>query len=194
MAFVYVSGQGVNDLFDQLGLSIFVASFAGAWPEEIGKGVGTLLILLSFNSLNKPWHGLIVGAFVGLGFTVLENIGYGSVAGLLDPSSDLSGVAHVWMLRTVAGPAQHAVYSGIIGFGLALALFGVERSMRWRWSVATAFFALGFGCHFLWNTSPESMAINMMTMASAAIIGYGTFIYLAVKSYNGKKKLETVAV
>ncbi|KQB87602.1 PrsW family intramembrane metalloprotease [Corynebacterium lowii] len=191
---VYESGQGMRDLFPQLGLSIFAASFAGAWPEEIGKAVGVLLILLSFRSLNKPWHGLVVGFFVGLGFTILEDIGYGSVAGLLDPSSDVSGVVGVWMIRTLAGPAQHAVYSGIIGFGLGLALFSEGRYMRWRWGVAAAFFALGFGCHFLWNISPESMAVSLVAMASAAVIGYGAFIYLAVKCYRENREMNSVGL
>ena len=43
-------------------------SWSGAYPEEISKATGVIFVLMSFRQLNRPWHGWVVGAVVGLGF------------------------------------------------------------------------------------------------------------------------------
>ncbi|GGG74844.1 PrsW family intramembrane metalloprotease [Corynebacterium pelargi] len=188
MGFVMISGDGVTNLFEQLGLPIFTVSLAGAWPEEIGKGVGTLLILLCIPALKRQWHGLAVGAFVGLGFVVIENIGYGVTGGILNPISDAVGVSKVWLARTVAGPMLHAIFTGIAGWGIGLGLFSRDKSTKWRWAVALGFVFLGFFCHFLWNASPSNLTVNYMTMGVAALVGYGTFIVLLFRARKLQKK------
>ncbi|UBI06570.1 PrsW family intramembrane metalloprotease [Corynebacterium falsenii] len=188
MGFVMIAGDGVTNLFEQLGLPIFTVSLSGAWPEEIGKGLGTLLILLCIPALKRPWHGLAVGAFVGLGFVVIENIGYGVSGGMLNPVSNVAGVSQIWLTRTIAGPMQHAIFTGIAGWGIGLGLFSRGKSTAWRWTVALGFVLLGFFCHFLWNASPSDPKVNYMTMGVAALVGYGTFIFLLFRARKLEKK------
>ena len=182
MAIVQISGEAIVDLFEQLGLPIFSISFAGAWPEEIGKSLGVLLIMLCFNSLNRPWHGLTVGSFVGLGFNVFEDLSYGAIGGLLDPVSDIQGSALMWLYRLIAGPALHAVFTGIIGFGIGLALYQQGKSTTWRWAVFLGYFAFGFACHFFWNAAPDSIALSITIMVIVGVIAYGVYIYLIVRA------------
>lgn len=180
-AFVLSSGEGPTNLPLQLGVKQFTASFAGGFPEELGKSLGILIILLGFQQLSRPWHGFIVGTFVGLGFTIAENIGYGAMGGMLHATSDVFGVAHIWGLRTALGPAQHAVYSGIIGFGIAYALFKPTGSKWNRIGVAAAWWFLGFMLHFIWNASWETYWYHAVSLTLAAGVAYPLYIWLYVK-------------
>lgn len=88
--FVTIAGSGLSTLTQQLHIPVFSASLAGALPGEIGKSLGVLVILLACRKLDRPWHVLAVATLVGLGFTIVENMGYAANGGLMDPASDSS--------------------------------------------------------------------------------------------------------
>lgn len=106
-ALVMIGGLPIMALTERLGWKIVSASFGGAYPEEISKVLGVGVILFAFRGLNRPWHGLMTGALIGLGFEVTENIMYGAFGALLDPNTDLSGSLDVWGVRVFAGPGLH---------------------------------------------------------------------------------------
>ena len=66
--FVMVGGVPIITITNRLDMTLFAASFGGAYPEEIAKFLGVGVILFSFRALNRPWHGLMTGAVIGLGF------------------------------------------------------------------------------------------------------------------------------
>ena len=74
-----------NDAVMSLYAKGFGASFAYDWGaaltapvnEELAKGAGVLLLLtLAPQLIRSPFDGLILGAFVGLGFQISEDISY----------------------------------------------------------------------------------------------------------------------
>lgn len=140
------------------------SALGGAWPEEVGKTTGVALILLALPRLwNRPWDGLLVGMLVGAGFELIETAQYGAVGALEHPNSDAVGLFTMWAVRSVAGPALHIFFSGIAGFGIGLALLGVNLSVGKRLAYGFGGFLTAFALHFLWNyTWPGALAGIMM--------------------------------
>lgn len=190
---VMIFGLSVMDLTTKLGLDFFMASFTGAYPEEIAKSLGIALILLSFRQLNRPWHGLATGALVGLGFEVNENLLYGSTGALLDPNSDLDGVLMMWGYRTVFGPLIHTILSAFAGYGIALALFRAHKTLAWRWGVACAWIFVAFALHFAWNMMWEAQLASMINMIMVSLIMYPLIVYLIVRSWRDARADHTYA-
>lgn len=171
------------------------ASLAGAWPEEFIKGIGIALILLGSSHLSRPWQGLLVGALVGLGFDVQENLMYGYVEGLAHPDSDAMGMATTWLMRLVAGPYLHACWSALMGWGVGLAFFGwrarrageaaqeahraqsAPASRAWP---AVVWMLAALALHFSWNLSIEDDALAVVVMVGVALASYGLVIGLIV--------------
>lgn len=98
-------------------------SWSGAYPEEISKATGVLFVLMSFRQLNRPWHGWMVGAVIGLGFEANENILYGSMGATTHPDSDFTGLIQMWGLRLIAGPGLHVLLTALAGWGIGWALY-----------------------------------------------------------------------
>lgn len=142
---------------DKLGWHRMTASFAGAYPEEIAKGLGIWLLLWMGRAWwNRPWHGIIAGLLVGLGFEVFENMMYAMMLAVMDPVSDVRGAMSTYLLRMVAGPAKHMMFSALVGYGIGLALFvgakaGKQRTVAWRLGAVVLWGGLGFLTHFAWN-------------------------------------------
>lgn len=185
---VMVSALPLLELMENLGWSLVMASFGGAYPEEIVKALGVAVILLSFRQLNRPWHGFATGAMVGLGFEVFENLLYGSFGAMLDPNSDLAGVIQIWIVRVFAGPGLHVVFTALMGWGIGLALFTAGKSSAWRWGVAAGWVFIGFALHFAWNLLWESTVMQLVNMAVVAVIMYPLFIWVWVHAHRSARR------
>lgn len=187
-ALVLLVGHPMMMLTEKLGWDAAAMSLGGAYPEEIVKATCVVIILLSFRELDRPWHGFITGAMVGLGFEVLENIMYSAMGALLSPNSDAAGSFLVALVRIVAGPGLHIMFTSIAGWGLALALFNGRLTSLQRWGTAIGWFAISFGLHFTWNLLPESEFWQYGTFVVAGAIGYPLWIWLAVKGHREAKR------
>ncbi|WP_080792763.1 PrsW family intramembrane metalloprotease [Corynebacterium pacaense] len=177
-AVVMVTALPIMGITDKLGWVFVSASLGGAYPEEIVKSLGILLILYSFRQLNRPWHGLVTGAIVGLGFEVNENILYGATGALMDPNSDFAGLISMWQLRTFVGPLLHTVFSAIAGYGIALALFRAGKSAGWRWAVGCGWVFIAFTLHFAWNLLWENTVIAYVNIVVVCLVMYPLIGYL----------------
>lgn len=171
LVIVAISGFSIVELTQKLGWDAVEASFGGAYPEEIAKVLGVGVILFVFRGLNRPWHGLLTGALVGLGFEAVENALYGAMGSMLSPTSDVSGALEIWAARIIAGPGLHIIFSALAGWGLGLAIFTANRSTAWRYSVAGGWLFVAFLLHFLWNIMwPESWMFIANYLAVAAVM------------------------
>lgn len=178
---VVVPALGWTEITDKLGWTMVEASFGGAYPEELAKALGTLVILYSFRTLNRPWHGFVTGGLVGLGFEVNENLLYGAMGAVLDANSDFDGTVAMWGMRLVAGPGLHVVMTAISGWGIGLAVFQ-RNSLRSLWWVGVA-----FAMHFLWNIMwPSELAMTIHYGVMMAII-YPLFIGLYIQAVRREK-------
>lgn len=157
------AGGAIGDILAYVGWEDALASFAGAWPEETGKGmIVALFLMLLPHTWNKPWHGLQLGLLVGLGFELVENLEYGITGGFEHGSSDTIGTLIAWAIRTAFGGGLHMMFSALVGFGIGLALLHPALSITHRLLAGLAGFLSGFGAHFIWNYQwPESTFITI---------------------------------
>ncbi|WPF68720.1 PrsW family intramembrane metalloprotease [Corynebacterium sp. 21KM1197] len=190
---VMALGLPSSEIPVKLGWELVEASFGGAYPEEAAKALGVVVILLSFRRLNRPWHGLIVGAVVGLGFGTIENILYGVNGAVLDPNSDASGALSLWILRLVAGPFLHIVFTGIAGWGIGVALYTAEASWAWRVGRALGWFLVGFGLHFAWNLLWNSEVAQIINMIVVALVMYPLVVWLFIRGNRQARRDDTYA-
>ncbi|MDO4919831.1 PrsW family intramembrane metalloprotease [Kocuria sp.] len=150
------------------------AAVAGPTSEEFGKMLGVVMIMLiASHTLRRPMHGLLVGAFVGLGFQIFENVSYAANNAPSNPNDDLSGAFSVTLLRSAIGISSHWLYSAVVGVGVAVLL---GRTVK-RWSLArrilgfVGLFVLGWGLHFWWNSpSPQAAAAILMVLKIAVAL------------------------
>lgn len=151
-AFILAAGESLTTIATALGWEAAEASLGGAWPEEVGKSFGIALILLALPCLwNRPWDGLLVGVFVGLGFEFIETVQYGAAGALEDANSDVDGLLTMWFIRAIAGPGLHVFFSAVAGLGIGLALLHPRLSTSRRWLYGLGGPTLAFLMHFAWN-------------------------------------------
>jgi protease PrsW len=121
-AFALLGNEAVMGLYSKS----FGASFAFDWGaaltapinEELAKGAGVLLLLvLAPRLVRSPFDGLILGAFVGLGFQISEDISYAWI-GAANAFGDLGATWSTIIARTLASIPSHWMYTGIFGAGL----------------------------------------------------------------------------
>ncbi|QGU01074.1 hypothetical protein CKALI_00865 [Corynebacterium kalinowskii] len=181
LGLVFLPALGWVEITDRLGWDAVQASFAGAYPEEIAKALGVLVMLYAFRRLNRPWHGFVTGGLVGLGFEVNENLLYGAVGAVLDANSDFDGAVQTWGVRLLAGPGLHIVLTALSGWGIGLALFQRD-SLKGLWWVFVA-----FSLHFLWNIMwPTEVAMVAHYVVMSAII-YPLFMWIYVQAVRRRK-------
>lgn len=190
---VMAGGLPVMDLVSKLGWDLFEASFGGAYPEEIAKALGVGVILFTFRGLNRPWHGLMTGALVGLGFEAIENAMYGAMFAVMDPNSDVAGTLSTWALRVFAGPGLHIVFSALAGWGLGLAVFSAGRTPAWRFRVAAVWLFIAFLLHFGWNIMWPQVWMQIAGAVTAAAVMYPLLAWVWVRAHRMCRADDTYA-
>jgi len=117
--------------------------------EELGKGVGLLLIfLVARRYFDGPVDGIVYAAWVAGGFAFTENIIY--FGGQLVESGGVDGsVLQVFLLRGLLSPFAHVMFTA--GIGIALGIAAHRRSR----AASLGMFVLGLIpailLHALWN-------------------------------------------
>ena len=167
------------EITHKLGVDVLNFSVAGGYAEEIAKGLGVLLICLVGTFMTRPWHGLVVGSLVGLGFEVSENVGYGAIGAMLDPNSDVMGQLSMWGLRMVAGPGLHIVLTGIVGWGVGLYL----TAGRSVW-VMLLYLVVAIVLHGGWNLWITVTWQYVLALSVVAVVLYGLYIWLFVRGWK----------
>jgi len=121
-AFALLSNDAVMSLYAKA----FGASFAFDWgaalaapiDEELAKGAGILLLLtLAPKLIRSPFDGLILGAFVGLGFQISEDISYAWI-GAANAFGNVGASWSTIVVRTLASLPSHWMYTAVFGAGL----------------------------------------------------------------------------
>jgi RsiW-degrading membrane proteinase PrsW (M82 family) len=101
------------------------SALAAPVTEEWAKGSGLLLLIaLAPRQVRTAFDGFILGAFIGLGFQIVEDITYAMTsAGAQFGANQVGASIGTIVLRMVSGVAAHILYSAIFGAGLVY-LFG----------------------------------------------------------------------
>jgi len=142
------------------------ASFVAPPVEETAKGLALLLIFLFFRAqLNDVADGIVLGALVGLGFAMTENIGYFARA---FAQGGLVGAGINFFARVLFAGFLHPMCTAATGAGLGLA----EETTNPRVRIAApilGWFAAMF-LHFLWNTVAGLLGAAAAASGSGAVL------------------------
>jgi RsiW-degrading membrane proteinase PrsW (M82 family) len=159
--FALLWGAGVSVLaalvLNQLGADYFLertadpdlalqltASYVAPVVEESAKGLGVLLIfLVRRRYFDGPVDGVVYAATVAAGFAFVENVLYFGQAA--------EGLATVFVMRAVAAPFAHVLFTSCVGIAL-----GIASRRRSGLAVVVAFplgLAAAVSLHALWNVS-----------------------------------------
>lgn len=96
------------------------AGLAAPFTEEWAKGSGLLLLIaMAPRQVRTAFDGFILGAFIGLGFQIIEDITYAlTSAGTQFGANQIGASIGTIVLRMVSGVAAHILYSAIFCAGL----------------------------------------------------------------------------
>ena len=148
-----------NDAVMNLYAKTFGASFAFDWGaaltapinEELAKGAGILLLLtLAPRLIRSPFDALVVGALVGLGFQISEDISYAFI-GAANAFGDVGAAWQTIIARTLASIPSHWMYSAIFGAGLVW--FTGLPEVPARKGLGAGLMLTAMLMHGLWNAS-----------------------------------------
>ncbi|WP_238013855.1 PrsW family intramembrane metalloprotease [Dactylosporangium sp. AC04546] len=129
------------------------AGLSAPFFEELGKGAGVLLLLfLAPRVVRTAYDGFILGAFVGLGFEIVEDILY-ALQSAPDEfgSHQLATSLHTVVLRLLTGFSSHILYSAVFCAGL-LYLVGTAGQRR-RPGLGLTLMLTAMVMHLLWDST-----------------------------------------
>jgi RsiW-degrading membrane proteinase PrsW (M82 family) len=123
------------------------ATFGAPVVEETLKGLVIVgLLRVRRAEFDGPTDGVIYAAMVGLGFAMMENVGY-YVNALVTPTRDGAALlGATFVLRGVLSPLLHPIFTSMTGLGAAYA--ASHRGAGWA---AVAGWAAAIVLHALWN-------------------------------------------
>ena len=168
---IAITGNGAimsiySKVFGQAWATDWQAGLTAPFVEETSKGAIFLLMMgLAPVVVRTVSDGLIVGAYVGLGFQILEDIFYAQNSAFDQFGAHQSdAVLSTFVLRAVTGIPSHALYTALFGAGLIYVL-GTSAQPR-RLGRGLALIAAAMVLHGVWD--------------SAAAIGGPVFVILVL--------------
>ncbi len=149
------------------------AGLSAPFTEEIAKGSGLLLLIaLAPRQVRTAFDGLILGAFIGLGFQILEDITYAMTsAGSQFGANQIGASVGTIITRMVSGVAAHILYSAIFCAGV-IYLLGRGAEPR-RVGRGLLLMAIPMLLHGLWDSAAA-------TAGRSALLLIGLLIALVV--------------
>ncbi|MDQ3936310.1 MAG: PrsW family intramembrane metalloprotease, partial [Actinomycetota bacterium] len=159
---------------------IYGASVSAPIVEEGSKAAALLGVYRWRRSeLDGVLDGIVYAAMVGLGFATTENILYYGESAV---EGDV-GVGTVFVLRGIASPFAHPVFTAMTGIGLALAATSTSRVRR---LVAPALGFIGaILLHSGWNTSTIDPGAFVATFV---LVMFPAFVALIVVSVVARRR------
>jgi len=181
-AFALLGNDAVMSLYSKT----FGASFAFDWGaaltapinEELAKGAGVLLLLvLAPRLIRSPFDGLILGAFIGLGFQISEDISYAWI-GAANSFGDIGAAWQTIVARTLASVPSHWMYTAIFGAGLIW--FIGRPDVRARKALGAGLMLTAMVMHGLWDASAAIAGDNVFSIVPGivALVLISVFVWV----------------
>lgn len=166
----------------------FAADWAAALTapvtEELAKASGLVrLVLLAPRLIRTAFDGLIVGAFLGLGFQVFEDVIYGVQSAYSDFGVDaVASTTTTSVMRVVVGLTSHWTYSAIFCAGLVYLIGRPDEPRRVGRGLLLMFAAMAL--HGLWDATGGLAGINPLLFPLVYLFVPVTLIALFVWIYK----------
>jgi protease PrsW len=123
------------------------ATFGAPLVEETLKGLILVgLLWRRREELDGPTDGIIYAAMVGLGFAMMENVGYYINALVTPVQGGTALLEYTFVLRGVVSPLLHPMFTSMTGLGVAYA----ASHRRAGWAVPVGWLAAML-LHGIWN-------------------------------------------
>jgi protease PrsW len=124
------------------------ATFAAPVVEETLKGLVLIGLLWRRRAeFDGPTDGVIYAAMVGLGFAMIENVGY-YINALVSPErGGIALLGYTFVLRGLLSPLLHPIFTSMTGLGVA---YAAGRKHGGKWAVALGLLAAMI-LHGTWN-------------------------------------------
>ncbi len=146
-------------------VSMFGTVFLAPVIEEALKGSALLLLLRRRREIDGLTDGIVYASMAGLGFAVVENVGYYLLA---YGQNGLEAAVQLFVIRGLVDPLGHPVYTSMIGVGVAYAL---TRRNAFRFAAIPLGYLGAVALHGLWN--------GAATTGSLAAVG-GAYLVIMV--------------
>ena len=143
--------------------------------EESAKLMGVIVLaMIARDQFRDPLDGFVLGALVGLGFAVVEDVTY--FIGIYGGTP--SDVLHGFFIRAIeSGLYGHVLWTGISGLGVAYAVaLADSRTRVTRFRVASSLLLVAMAGHFLWDSPllelyPTAAAGSWQMVAGLSVKG-----------------------
>ncbi|HVT68816.1 MAG TPA: PrsW family intramembrane metalloprotease, partial [Trebonia sp.] len=124
------------------------ATFGAPVVEETLKGLVLIgLLWRRRTELDGPTDGVIYAAMVGLGFAMIENVGYYINALITPERGGIALLGYTFVLRGLLSPLLHPIFTSMTGLGVA---YAASRRGGAPWAVALGLLAAMI-LHGTWN-------------------------------------------
>ncbi|MFB6225712.1 MAG: PrsW family intramembrane metalloprotease [Candidatus Paceibacteria bacterium] len=155
----------------------------GALIEEIFKALILYLFIFHRSFFSEPIDAFIYGITIALGFAAIENILL--VFNFLSQVDNIAQLTFVVGIRSITAVVVHIVSSGIIAYGLYLAVYAKQ---IFRLCLS---FILGVGIHGAYNILVEETETisQFVNVYSGIVLLGGIILYRRVK-YMQKKSVS----
>jgi len=177
-------------------LALYAKAFGQAWAldwgaglsapftEEPAKGVGLLLLItLAPRQVRTAFDGVILGAFVGLGFQIIEDVAYAlTSAGSQFGANQVGASLATIVLRMVSGVGAHIVYSAIFCAGL-IYLLGRPAEPR-RIGRGLLLMVAAMLLHGAWDTMTAFAGLSPLAMLGFIVAVIVTALVIAARVYS----------
>ncbi len=172
--------------------AILIAPFV----EEAVKAIILVVLFRAFwREFDDVLDGIIYGAMVGLGFSLVENVLYLRSAALddLNPGDapDIGRMLGLWLLRGVLFGLNHSMFTAFTGAAL-----GFARSLKLRWQrglVPSLGLGTGMIFHGLHNSLASAISVLPDGRAGSSLV-IGACLGIFVSDWGGLLLIVAVAV
>src|SRR6201997_4254230 len=171
-------------IFGQAWALSWGAGLAAPFTEETAKGSGLLLLIaLAPRQVRTAFDGFILGAFIGLGYQIVEDIVYAMTsAGSQFGANQIGAAIGTIFLRMVSGVATHIVYSAIFCAGL-IYLLGRPAEPR-RIGRGLLLVATPMLLHGIWDTLTAIAGPIGLMLVGLSIAVIAIALVIAVRVYQ----------
>ncbi|HTU16040.1 MAG TPA: PrsW family intramembrane metalloprotease [Solirubrobacterales bacterium] len=171
-------------LFGQAFGTDWGAALSAPFTEETAKAGGFILLLgLAPRLIRSPYDGIFIGAFIGLGFQLFEDVLYSYNTALTAFGVDQAGVAFsTFLARAGTGMFSHTLYTALFCCGIIYAV-GTPLQKR-RLGLGISLMALAMAAHGIWDGAAALGDGSSVGLLGAALVGVASLVAVLISLHK----------